>query len=232
MTRPEGSETAAEIRARLPHPVVDGDGHLIEYLPALAGYLREEGVDPAGADHPAPAARPLRSRRRTGTRPAPRTGPASASPVRPGGAPPPRNTRDLATALFPSLLHERLDEFGIDVSVVYPSMGLAFLHLEDADERAGACRALNRYCADQFDALRRPPRPRRRHPHAHPRGGRRRPRPRRRAPSASRPCSSPATSSARSRASRPTPPRGPAGSTPTASTAPTTTTPSGPAAGT
>ncbi len=48
MTNAEGSESAAEIRARLPHPVVDGDGHLIEYLPALAGYLREEGVDPAG----------------------------------------------------------------------------------------------------------------------------------------------------------------------------------------
>jgi predicted TIM-barrel fold metal-dependent hydrolase len=145
-----GSPSAAEIRASLPHPVVDGDGHLIEYLPALAGYLREEGVDPAG---------PTIQRLLPG-----RFGPDAdwyaASPedrarlriARPPwwGAPA-ENTRDLATALFPSLLHERLDEFGIDVSVVYPSMGLAFLHLEDADERTGACRALNRYCREQFE---------------------------------------------------------------------------------
>lgn len=149
MTNAEGSESAAEIRARLPHPVVDGDGHLIEYLPALAGYLREEGVDPAG---------PTMQRLLPG-----RFGPdqdwyAASADERarlriarpPWWGAPAANTRDLATALFPSLLHERLDEFGIDVSVVYPSMGLAFLHLEDADERAGACRALNRYCADQF----------------------------------------------------------------------------------
>jgi predicted TIM-barrel fold metal-dependent hydrolase len=144
------SETAAQIRAQLDHPIVDGDGHLIEYLPALAGYLREEGIDPSAA---------------TIQRLLPgRFGPdedwyqASADDrarlriARPPwwGAPA-RNTKDLATALFPSLLHERLDELGIDVSVVYPSMGLAFLHLEDEDERIGACRALNRYCREQFE---------------------------------------------------------------------------------
>ena len=36
---------SAEIRAGLPHPVVDIDGHMIEYFPALSGFLREEGID-------------------------------------------------------------------------------------------------------------------------------------------------------------------------------------------
>ncbi len=153
MTAHEGSASAATIRARLPHPVVDGDGHLIEYFPALAGYLREEGVDPAGPEHAAPPARPLRARpglvRRQPRGPGP---PPHRPPAVVGGARP-ANTRDLATAFFPRLLHERLDELGIDVSVVYPSMGLAFLHLEDADERGGACRALNRYNADRSRRL-------------------------------------------------------------------------------
>ena len=144
--------SAAELRAQLGHPVVDGDGHLIEYLPALAGYLREEGLDPAaasvqrllpgrfGPDADWYQATPDERARLRIARP-------------PWWGAPAANTRDLATALFPSLLYERLDELGLDVSVVYPSMGLAFLHLEDEDERVGACRALNRYCREQFDAF-------------------------------------------------------------------------------
>ena len=44
-------------------------------------------------------------------------------------------------------------ELGIDFSVVYPSVGLVLMHLADADERRGACRALNRFLADAFDGL-------------------------------------------------------------------------------
>ena len=47
-------------------------------------------------------------------------------------------------------MYERLDEFGIDVSVTYPSLGLVFMHLEHEHERRGTCRALNRYNADAF----------------------------------------------------------------------------------
>ena len=41
----------------------------------------------------------------------------------------------MATAVLPALLYERLDELGIDISVVYPSMGLLFMHFEDGDDR-------------------------------------------------------------------------------------------------
>jgi predicted TIM-barrel fold metal-dependent hydrolase len=66
---------------------------------------------------------------------------------------PARNTRDLATALCPQLMYERLDEFGIDISVTYPSLGLIFMHYVDERERRGACRALNRANADAFAKL-------------------------------------------------------------------------------
>ena len=57
---------------------------------------------------------------------------------------------DRATAMLPRLLHERLDELGIDVSVIYPSFGLLFGHFDDERDRRGACRALNRFNAGVF----------------------------------------------------------------------------------
>jgi predicted TIM-barrel fold metal-dependent hydrolase len=143
------STPAPDIRRQLDHPVIDIDGHTTESLPALASYFRAEGVDPAS-----PSLRRLlpglfgpvsawyeqtpeqRAERRT-SRP-------------PWWGAPARNTRDLATALCPKLMYERLDEFGIDVSVTYPSLGLVFMHLENEQERRGTCRALNRYNADTF----------------------------------------------------------------------------------
>ena len=144
--------SAAEIRKHLRHPVVDADGHCVEFFPALGDYLRDEGVDPAsptmtrllpGAFGPYAdwyALSPEERARRRVARP-------------PWWGTPARNTRDLATAMFPSLFHERLDELGIDFSIVYPSVGLAFLHLDDEDERRGACRAVNRCNADAFAGL-------------------------------------------------------------------------------
>ena len=43
------SESSAEIRKRLSHPVIDIDGHMAEYFPALAPYLVAEGLS---LDHP------------------------------------------------------------------------------------------------------------------------------------------------------------------------------------
>jgi hypothetical protein len=56
----------------------------------------------------------------------------------------------MATAVLPALLYERLPDLGIDVSVLYPSYGLLFLHFEDEGDRRGACRALNRLNADLY----------------------------------------------------------------------------------
>ena len=227
-------ESAAEIRKHLRHPVVDADGHCVEFFPALADYLRDEGVDPAsptmkrllpGAFGPYAdwyALSPEERARRRVARP-------------PWWGTPARNTRDLATAMFPSLFYERLDELGIDFSIVYPSVGLAFLHLDDEDERRGACRAVNRCNAEAFAALGDRLAPVAAIPMHTPEEAVRRARPTRSTSSGSGRCCSRATCNGRRRRSprrTPTPRRGRCGSTCTGSTARTTTTPSGSGAAT
>jgi predicted TIM-barrel fold metal-dependent hydrolase len=144
--------TSAEIHGSLDHPVIDSDGHMAEHLPTLAPYLEQEGIsldDPglrrlvppySGSDVPWHDQTP---EERAVTR----------TPRGPWWSAPARQTVDLATALFPALLHERLDEIGIDFGVVYPSLGLVFLHASDERFRRGACRALNRCNAELFDPL-------------------------------------------------------------------------------
>jgi len=141
------SRSAYEIRSQLDHPVIDADGHTTEFVPALAEYLREVGISTefeklfkgvlgAVADwyEQSPADRAAKHM----TKP-------------PWWTRPMRNTEDRAAASFPRYLRSRMDEFGCDVSVVYPSTGLAFFQLREADLRRGSCRALNRYHRDAFD---------------------------------------------------------------------------------
>ena len=85
-------------------------------------------------------------------RPDDRTAHGHPDPAKTWWSAPTRQTLDLATALFPALLHERLDEIGVDFGVVYPSLGLVFLHAGDERFRA-RCRALNRCNAETFAPL-------------------------------------------------------------------------------
>jgi predicted TIM-barrel fold metal-dependent hydrolase len=63
---------------------------------------------------------------------------------------PTKNTRDRATSYLPALLYERLDEIGIDFTILYPSMTLSYLETSD-DELIGLrCRAANRALANLF----------------------------------------------------------------------------------
>src|SRR5262249_32433502 len=50
----------------------------------------------------------------------------------------------------PKLLYGRLDDMGLDVTVVYPTFGLLMPHLGDEEIRRSACRAFNAYHADVF----------------------------------------------------------------------------------
>ncbi len=63
---------------------------------------------------------------------------------------PTKNTRDRATATLPRLLNERMDELGMDFSVIYPSMALFFPLWNNDELRRAACRAVNMYHADVF----------------------------------------------------------------------------------
>jgi len=145
---------AAEIRSGLSHPIVDADGHFVElgpllneevlaYIEEMGGrelrdqYLRRSGVTDTStvlADHAGAAAAGWK-----------------AMPSWWGWQT--ANTLDRATAHLPRLLYERLDDFGIDVTILYPSMTLSYLEIHDDDLAALRCRAANRYLARLFAGM-------------------------------------------------------------------------------
>jgi predicted TIM-barrel fold metal-dependent hydrolase len=141
--------TAAEVRAALDHPVIDADGHGIEYLPWFRDLLRDEGGAPAvdAWDVVENGARLTRGL----------DGPTKRAlgvfRVSWWGLPA-ENTLDRATAMLPALLYERLDELGIDVAVCYPTYGLTVMGLDDPDLRVAAARAFNTYYAQAYAGLR------------------------------------------------------------------------------
>jgi len=143
-----------QVRAQLDHPVIDVDGHLQEITPLL----RDEVLDRARSlGGPRLAQRvadtPLtydegtaRSRWFDLTEEERR----DAWAVCPAWWAMPTDTRDRATAYLPSLLYERLDEMGIDFSVLYPSLGLSLVGIADDEVRQLACRVYNDTYAELY----------------------------------------------------------------------------------
>jgi len=134
-----------QIRARLDHPIIDGDGHAIEYLPVVRDILREQAGESAvtGLDFVTSAGRFMRTL-------SPEQMRASAFVRPPWWGLPARNSLDRATALLPALLAERLDEIGIDHAVLYPTYGLVPANLDDANLRLPLARAFNTFYAEAF----------------------------------------------------------------------------------
>ena len=135
----------AAIRARLTHPVVDSDGHWLEFGPAIGEYLERvagRGVVDAFNSRNGRIVRDLEltvDQRRDARR-----------PQQGWWTFPTRNTLDRATAMVPRLLYERLDELGLDFSVLYPTTGLAVPFISNDEVRRAACRAFNTFAAEQF----------------------------------------------------------------------------------
>jgi predicted TIM-barrel fold metal-dependent hydrolase len=140
-----------EIRAGLSHPIIDADGHFVELAPLLneemLTYLEEMGGPAVRDRYARDTGLTDTSTVLAGHRGA--AGPSwNAMPSWWGWAT--ENTLDRATAHLPALLYERLDEFGIDFTILYPSMTLAYLEVAD-DELIGLrCRAANRALANLF----------------------------------------------------------------------------------
>ncbi len=139
---------AAEIRARLNHPVIDSDGHLGEYLPVLREYLDKTGGKTLLRDFGRAFGKTFLSTEWYGLKPGERRELRCKRP--PFWGVPTKNTLDLATSLFPKLLHERMDDIGLDFAVLYPGLGIGAQIFEDEEVRRGTCRALNNYYADMF----------------------------------------------------------------------------------
>ncbi len=145
--------TAAQIRKELGYPIVDADGHFMELGPLVndevVSYLEEAGGSGLREKFLAGAAKMLD----TAVFPADRTTQAvqrswSAMPSWWGN--PVADSRDRATAHLPKLMYERLDEFGIDYMLAYPSWSLGLLDTRDNDLRAPVLRAVNRYVSRLF----------------------------------------------------------------------------------
>src|SRR5438105_864742 len=96
---------SAAVRARLPHPIIDSDGHTAEFEPALFDYLRDVGGSTAVERFKAAPDIPFSSlwyRLSWAERRARRI-PRAQWWVHPS-----KNTLDRATSSLPKLLHKRL----------------------------------------------------------------------------------------------------------------------------
>src|SRR5579885_1287421 len=137
---------SAAVRARLSHPVIDSDGHHVEYGPRVRDYVqRLAGTQMADRIGPALEGTIASSK---WYRESPEQRREHHTKRSPFWGLPTKNTLDLATSLFPGLMCERLEEMGLDFCVLYPSLGLVAGHFEQAEVRRAACRALNTYCAE------------------------------------------------------------------------------------
>jgi predicted TIM-barrel fold metal-dependent hydrolase len=139
------SDAVAAIRKRLGHPVIDGDGHLIEYMPLVRDFLVEE----AGADAGTAFDRYVHGGRMVRSVPLAQRRGLGMSRTAWWGLPT-RNTLDRATAMLPELMYRRLDELGIDFALLYPTYGLIVTAMPEAELRRPVARAFNRYCAEVF----------------------------------------------------------------------------------
>jgi len=137
-----------QIRAKLPHPVIDGDGHWVEYTPVFAEKIRK-AVGDLGANgflasqRRIPDALEMTTEERK-TRGAAMEGQWGRQAV---------NTRDRATAMMPKMLYDRMDEIGSDYAIVYPTAGLGIPRIADDATRRAVIRGFNIVTADYFKGL-------------------------------------------------------------------------------
>jgi predicted TIM-barrel fold metal-dependent hydrolase len=135
-----------DIRAELGHPVIDVDGHVLEFMPAAMPFVRDSlGAD--GFERYTALRSPLKSamsrsdvasRRQTRH---PQLG-WWASPV--------ANPVDLATSIFPRLLHERVEELGVDLMVLFATNTMGSGGLVDEELRRGVCHGVNEFFAHTY----------------------------------------------------------------------------------
>src|SRR3954447_12139039 len=149
MAMTEKASKAASIRASLGYPIVDIDGHVLEVTPVFVEYVRET----AGAAHADKYANSTAYKRFTS--------PWSVTPEerRERWLPqnnlwgwPTKNTLDRATATIPALYAKRMDDLGIDYSLLYPSAGLNVVSISNPELREIIVKAYNRFVIELCSA--------------------------------------------------------------------------------
>jgi predicted TIM-barrel fold metal-dependent hydrolase len=134
---------SAVVRARLDHPVIDGDGHWLEPVPIFLDYLKQVG----GLSIVERFMKKAKDNGWYDMTPAQRLDRRLRRPTWWGE---PARTLDRATAMIPRLLYERLDDFGIDFALVYTSLGLFYIGNPDDELRRAMARAVNLMNAEVF----------------------------------------------------------------------------------
>jgi len=137
-----------QVHAKLSHPVIDGDGHWIEYTPVFAERIRKVVGDKGADGFLASQRRIPDSLRQTIDERKLRGAPMEGYWGRQS-----TNTRDRATAMMPRMLYDRLDELGIDFGIVYPTAGLGIPRIADDETRHAVIRGFNIVTADYFAKL-------------------------------------------------------------------------------
>src|SRR5271163_730884 len=141
-------QSPAQIRKNLKHPVIDGDGHWIEYTPVFAEKMRKV-VGDLGANGfiasqqriPSALEQTREQRKERGVAAEGFWGRQAV------------NTLDRATAMMPKMLYERMDELGIDFGIVYPTAGLGIPRIADDATRRAVIRGFNIVTHDYFAKL-------------------------------------------------------------------------------
>ncbi len=133
------SARVAQIRRRLDHPVIDADGHLVEFMPLVIDCMREVAGDAV-------------TQRFVEYRKSPFTSGGGHLPTRVFNGNP--LGLDRMTVVLPDLLHRRLEEIGLDFALLYPTSGLSVLSNPDDELRQAAARAFNTYYARVFADVR------------------------------------------------------------------------------
>ncbi len=140
MAQGEVISRSTRLRELLGHPVIDGDGHIVEIIAVFLDYVRDHGHGDLLEG--------MLNRRRA-------IEDLSMEERREGGILPhswhvPASTEYYATVTSPRRYCERLGEAGIDFAVLYPTMGIALLQLLDDGQRVTLCRLYNEFMADQY----------------------------------------------------------------------------------
>ena len=125
-----------DVRAKLDHPVIDADAHVVECEFALHDFLTQL----CGPE----LAKRISERQPKGS---------AHGPTVKGfwwGLPSGPHTGDRAMALLPPYFRSRLDAVGIDFAHCYTTRGLSGLYIVEDEIRQATCRALNMLYADMF----------------------------------------------------------------------------------
>jgi hypothetical protein len=134
---------SAKVRSLLNYPVIDTDIHTIDFAPLLEDYIAKYGgvklVDQVRAHLKEGLS--VAAGEWYGYSPDERRNHRLDRP--PFWALPARNTKDLATAILPKLLYERLQEQGSDYAILYPNITLFPIHSHRDDLRRVLARAIN-----------------------------------------------------------------------------------------